>query len=44
VPVVTYGGDAVAADLDRYPVARSWDDEDDEDDPGEDAWQLTGRR
>ena len=45
VPVVTYGGDAVAEDLDRYPVARGWDDGgDDEDDPGEDAWQLTGRR
>ncbi len=41
VPVVRYGQDAVAEDLDRYPVARSWDDEDE---PGEDAWELTGRR
>ncbi len=41
VPVVRYGTDAVAEDLDRYPQARAWDDDDD---PGEDAWQLTGRR
>ena len=38
VPVIGYGGDAVAADLDRYPEAVD-DDEDDED-----AWGLTGRR
>ena len=42
VPVVRYGGDAVAADLDARPQAREWGD--DEDGPGEDAWELTGRR
>ncbi|HMM93759.1 DNA translocase FtsK 4TM domain-containing protein [Phycicoccus sp.] len=42
VPVVAYGGDAVAADLDRYPVAVEYGDEDDG--SGEDAWELTGRR
>ncbi len=42
VPVVRYGGDAVAADLDSRPQAGEWGD--DEDGPGEDAWELTGRR
>ncbi|WP_299447001.1 DNA translocase FtsK [uncultured Phycicoccus sp.] len=41
VPVVPYGGDAVGADLDRYPVAVEYGDDDDG--SGEDAWQLTGR-
>jgi DNA segregation ATPase FtsK/SpoIIIE, S-DNA-T family len=41
VPVARYGVDAVAADLDRYPVAVEYDDGDE---PGEDAWELTGRR
>ena len=40
VPVAAYGGDAVAADLDSYPAARDWSDEE----GGEDAWELTGRR
>ncbi|MGG5260511.1 DNA translocase FtsK 4TM domain-containing protein [Phycicoccus avicenniae] len=43
VPVVRYGGDAVAEDLDRYPVATEYHDGDD-DGSGEDAWELTGRR
>ncbi len=41
VPVVRYGGDAVADDLDRYPVAVDYADGDDG--SGEDAWELTGR-
>lgn len=41
VPVVRYGGDAVADDLDRYPAAVEYHDGDDD---GEDAWELTGRR
>ncbi|WP_286176066.1 DNA translocase FtsK [Arthrobacter sp. NEB 688] len=41
VPVVRYGGDAVADDLDRYPVAVEYGDDDE---GGEDAWELTGRR
>ncbi|MFQ6172680.1 DNA translocase FtsK 4TM domain-containing protein [Oryzobacter sp. R7] len=41
VPVLRgYGGDAVADDLDRYPAAVEYGDED----GGEDAWELTGRR
>ena len=40
VPVLGYGGDAVAAELDAYPAAPEWDDEDGE----RDAWELTGRR
>ena len=40
VPVIGYGGDAVAAELDSYPAAPEWDDEDGE----QDAWELTGRR
>ena len=40
VPVLGYGGDAVAAELDSYPAAPEWDDEDGE----QDAWELTGRR
>ena len=40
VPVLGYGGDAVAADLDSYPAAIDHGD----DDGGEDAWELTGRR
>jgi S-DNA-T family DNA segregation ATPase FtsK/SpoIIIE len=40
VPVVRYAADAVSEDLDRYPAAQEWDDED----GGEDAWELTGRR
>lgn len=39
---MAYGGDAVGADLDRYPVAVDHGDGADEDD--EDAWGLTGRR
>ncbi|MGL5817963.1 MAG: DNA translocase FtsK [Phycicoccus sp.] len=39
VPTGRYGGDAVAAELDRHAVAADLDDE-----PGEDAWQLTDRR
>ncbi|QIM21214.1 DNA translocase FtsK [Phycicoccus sp. HDW14] len=42
VPVARYGVDAVAEDLDRYPVAVEYDDGDDG--SGEDAWELTGRR
>ena len=42
VPVVRYGEDAVAADLDARPPAGEWDD--DEGGSGEDAWDLTGRR
>ncbi|MEO5608649.1 MAG: DNA translocase FtsK, partial [Ornithinibacter sp.] len=41
VPVHGYGGDAVAAGLDSYAPAAEWDDEDS---PGEDAWDLTDRR
>ena len=41
VPVARYGGDAVADDLDRYPVAVDYADGDDG--SGEDAWELTGR-
>nr|WP_229661740.1 DNA translocase FtsK [Phycicoccus endophyticus] len=41
VPVVRYGVDAVAEDLDRYPVAV---DHGDGEDGSEDAWDLTGRR
>ncbi|MGL4177810.1 MAG: DNA translocase FtsK [Dermatophilaceae bacterium] len=37
-PAGGYGGDAVAADLDRRAAA------DPDEEPGEDAWQLTGRR
>ena len=40
VPVLGYGGDAVAAELDSYPAAIDHGD----DDGGEDAWGLTGRR
>lgn len=40
VPVIAYGGDAVGAELDSYPVAVDHGDED----GGEDAWELTGRR
>ena len=40
VPVLGYGGDAVADELDSYPEAGGGDDED----GGEDAWELTGRR
>ena len=32
--------DLVAADLDSYPAAEPWDDEDE--DGSEDAWSLTG--
>jgi S-DNA-T family DNA segregation ATPase FtsK/SpoIIIE len=39
VPVIGYGGDAVADDLASYPT-----DPDPDDDAGEDAWELTGRR
>jgi hypothetical protein len=35
-----YGGDAVADDLASYPEAVDYGDED----GGEDAWELTGRR
>jgi DNA segregation ATPase FtsK/SpoIIIE, S-DNA-T family len=42
VPVVRYGEDAVAAELDARPRAQDWGD--DEDGSGEDAWELTGRR
>ena len=35
-----YGGDAVADELAAYPEAVDYGDED----PGEDAWELTGRR
>ncbi len=44
VPVNAYRRDAVADDLDRYPVARDWADEDPGDDGSNDAWELTGRR
>ncbi|HQZ10779.1 MAG TPA: DNA translocase FtsK 4TM domain-containing protein [Ornithinibacter sp.] len=40
VPVVGYGGDAVAAELDSYAAAPEWNDEDGD----QDAWELTGRR
>ena len=40
VPVLGYGGDAVAAELDTYAAAVDYGDED----GGEDAWELTGRR
>ena len=40
VPVIAYGGDAVAAELDAHPDAVDLGDED----GGEDAWALTGRR
>jgi S-DNA-T family DNA segregation ATPase FtsK/SpoIIIE len=40
VPVLGYGGDAVADELASYPEAVDYGDED----PGEDAWELTGRR
>ncbi|HEU5240421.1 MAG TPA: DNA translocase FtsK 4TM domain-containing protein [Ornithinibacter sp.] len=40
VPVLGYGGDAVADDLDSYTAAVDHGDED----GGEDAWELTGRR
>ncbi|HSO66167.1 MAG TPA: DNA translocase FtsK 4TM domain-containing protein [Ornithinibacter sp.] len=40
VPVLGYGGDAVAAELDSYPEAVDHGDED----GGEDVWELTGRR
>ena len=40
VPVLGYGGDAVAAELDTYPDAVERGDED----GGHDAWELTGRR
>ena len=40
VPVLGYGGDAVAAELDTYAEAVDYGDED----GGEDAWELTGRR
>ena len=40
VPVLGYGGDAVAAELDSYPEAVDHGD----DDGGDDAWELTGRR
>lgn len=43
VPVLGYGGDAVGDDLDRRAQAVSYGDEDDDED-GEDAWSLTGRR
>jgi S-DNA-T family DNA segregation ATPase FtsK/SpoIIIE len=40
VPVVGYGGDAVAAELDSYAAAPEWNDEDGD----QDAWELTRRR
>jgi DNA segregation ATPase FtsK/SpoIIIE, S-DNA-T family len=40
VAVLGYGGDAVADELAAYPEAVDYGDED----PGEDAWELTGRR
>jgi S-DNA-T family DNA segregation ATPase FtsK/SpoIIIE len=40
VPVLGYGGDAVAAELDAYPETVDRGDED----GGHDAWELTGRR
>jgi S-DNA-T family DNA segregation ATPase FtsK/SpoIIIE len=40
VPVIGYGGDAVADELASYPEAVDYGDEE----PGEDAWELTGRR
>ncbi|MFL6081566.1 MAG: DNA translocase FtsK 4TM domain-containing protein [Ornithinibacter sp.] len=40
VPVPGYGGDAVAADLAARPEALDYGDEE----PDEDAWELTGRR
>nr|WP_245862779.1 DNA translocase FtsK [Phycicoccus duodecadis] len=41
VQLPAYGGDAVADALDRYREAV---DHGDDDEPGEDAWELTGRR
>ncbi|MBM6404995.1 DNA translocase FtsK 4TM domain-containing protein [Phycicoccus sp. CSK15P-2] len=38
VPVRDYGADALEAELDRYPQVEA------DDDGGEDAWELTGRR
>jgi len=40
VPVIGYGGDAVADELASYPEAVDYGDEE----PDEDAWELTGRR
>ncbi len=44
VPVLGYGGDAVAAELDGYAEAVDFGDDDGGEDGGEDAWELTGRR
>jgi S-DNA-T family DNA segregation ATPase FtsK/SpoIIIE len=44
VPVIAYRRDAVADDLDPYPVARDWADGESGDDGSDDAWELTGRR
>jgi S-DNA-T family DNA segregation ATPase FtsK/SpoIIIE len=44
VPLRGYGGDAVADALDRYRAAADYGDHADDDEPGEDAWELTGRR
>jgi S-DNA-T family DNA segregation ATPase FtsK/SpoIIIE len=40
VPVRGYGGDAVADELASYPEAVDYGDKE----PGEDVWELTGRR
>ena len=40
VPVIGYGGDAVADELASYPEAVDYGDEE----PDEDVWELTGRR